>query len=108
VTEQGKDEFMDPFVDGLATICERHPTAEKWVVLPSVGVGLSVGERLARGGRAWLNLRFTTSARIAERVAGLGLSVSPGRENHPFGGRYSSGEREARWSMALGSSAASR
>ena len=52
---------MDPFVERLAEICAANPTAEKWVVLPSVSIGLSVGERLAREGLAWVNLRFVTS-----------------------------------------------
>ena len=38
---------MDPFVERLAEVCAAHPTAEKWVVLPSVSVGLTVGQRLA-------------------------------------------------------------
>ncbi len=61
---------MDPFVERLAEICRGHPTAEKWVVLPSVSVGLTIGERLAREGRAWINLRFTTPDQIAEGLVG--------------------------------------
>jgi ATP-dependent helicase/nuclease subunit B len=61
---------MDAFVEKLAEICRAHPTAEKWVVLPPLSVGLAIGERLARAGRAWINLRFTTPAQIAEGLAG--------------------------------------
>ncbi len=59
-----------PFVERLAEICRAEPAAEKWMVLPSVSVGLTVGERLARTGRAWINLRLTTPAQIAEGLAG--------------------------------------
>ncbi len=61
---------MDPFVERLAEVVRAHPTAEKWVVLPSVGFGLTIGERLARTGRPWISLRFTTPAQIAEQLAG--------------------------------------
>lgn len=61
---------MDPFVTRLAEVCRAQPTAEKWVVLPSVSVGLAIGERLARAGRPWINLRFGTPAQIAEGLAG--------------------------------------
>lgn len=61
---------MDPFVEKLAEVCRAHATAEKWVVLPLVSIGLTTGERLAREGRPWINLRFTTPTQIAERLAG--------------------------------------
>ena len=61
---------IDPFVEGLARICRAEPAAEKWVLLPSLSVGLTVGERLAREGRPWINLRFTMPAHIAGQVAG--------------------------------------
>ena len=61
---------MDAFVERLAEVCRAQPTAEKWVVLPSVSVGLAIGERLARTGRPWINLRFATPAQIVEQVAG--------------------------------------
>jgi hypothetical protein len=66
---------MDPFVERLAETCRAQPTAEKWVVLPSLRMGLAIGERLAREGRAWLNLRFTTSAQVAEGLAGPRLAA---------------------------------
>lgn len=61
---------MDLFVERLAGICAAQPTAEKWVVLPSVGVGLAIGERLAREGRPWINLRFVTPVQVAEGLVG--------------------------------------
>jgi hypothetical protein len=61
---------MDPFIQKVAKTCRAQPTAEKWVVLPSVTIGLTIGERLAREGRAWINLRFATPAQIAEGLAG--------------------------------------
>lgn len=66
---------MDPFIQRLAEVCGAHATAEKWVVLPSVRVGLTVGERLARTGRPWINLRFATSAQVAEGLAGPRLAA---------------------------------
>jgi hypothetical protein len=75
---------MDAFVEKLAEICGAEPTAEKWVVLPSVRVGLAIGERLAREGRAWINMRFTTPAQIAEGLAGprlVALGVGRLRED---------------------------
>lgn len=40
------------------------------MVLPSVGVGLTIGERLAREGQPWINLRFATTAQVAEGFVG--------------------------------------
>ena len=61
---------MDALIERLAEICRAQPTAEKWVVLPSVSIGLTIGEQLAREGRAWINLRFATAAQVAEGLAG--------------------------------------
>ena len=61
---------MDPSVEQLAEVCRAEPTAEKWVILQSVSAWLTIGERLARTGRAWINLRFAAPAQIAEGLAG--------------------------------------
>ncbi len=71
---------LDPLVDALAGACAAHPTAEKRVVLRSLAQGRAVGERLAREGRPWLNLRFTTPSDLARELAAaemarLGLSA---------------------------------
>src|SRR6187549_622330 len=59
---------MDPFVDQLKELCAAHPTRAKWVFVPSRAIGLTLGERLAREGTNWLNLRFVTPLDIALRM----------------------------------------
>ena len=39
--------LMDPFVDQLAALCRDHVTRNKWVFVPSHGVGRTLGERIA-------------------------------------------------------------
>ena len=69
------DQSIDPLFERLAEVCRAQPTAEKWVVLPPVSVGLTIGERLAREGRPWINLRFATPAQVAEGLAGPRLEA---------------------------------
>jgi hypothetical protein len=59
----------DPLLSTLAKLCTAHPTWSKWVVLSSRTLGLTLGERLAREGTSWLNLRFTTPWDLALRTA---------------------------------------
>ena len=49
---------MDPFVAQLAQLCTIHLTRVKWVFVPTLAVGRTLGERLALEGINWLNLRF--------------------------------------------------
>jgi RecB family exonuclease len=60
--------FADPFVEQLAALCGAHVTRNKWVFVPSHWIGRTIGERLARGGTNWLNLRFVTPLDIALRM----------------------------------------
>ena len=60
----------DPFVAQLAELCCAHPTRAKWVVVPTHAVGNTLGDRLAREGTSWANLRFVTPLDLATRIAG--------------------------------------
>ncbi len=57
----------------LAGLCRRYPADEKVVFVPSLQIGHNLGTALARTGCSWLNLRITTPAAWAERVAGSEL-----------------------------------
>src|SRR3954447_8065696 len=59
---------MDPFVDQLAQLSVEHPTRAKWVFVPTHAIGRTLGERIAREGTNWLNLRFVTPLDIAVRM----------------------------------------
>ena len=59
----------DPFVAQLAGLCRAHPTRAKWVLVPAHSIGLTLGDRLAREGCDWANLRFVTPLDIAVRMA---------------------------------------
>jgi RecB family exonuclease len=56
---------VDPFVDQLKRLCVACPTRSKWVFVPNHSIGLTLGERIVREGRNWLNLRFVTPLDIA-------------------------------------------
>lgn len=55
----------DPFVEQLTRLCREHPVTPKWVILPALGIGWTLGERLLHEGCNWLNLRFTTPFQLA-------------------------------------------
>src|SRR5262245_55893017 len=59
---------MSPFVAQLAELCAAHVTRSKWVFVPTRAIGHTIGERLARDGTNWLNLRFVTPLDIALRM----------------------------------------
>jgi ATP-dependent helicase/nuclease subunit B len=59
----------DPFVSDLADLCRDERTRAKWVIVPSHAVGLTLGDRLARSGTDWANLRFVTPVDLATRMA---------------------------------------
>jgi len=59
---------VDPFVDQLKQLCAEYPTRSKWVFVPTHAVGRTLGERIAREGTNWLNLRFVTPLDIALRM----------------------------------------
>ena len=73
----------DPFVAQLADLCRTHPTRAKWVFVPAHAIGLTLGDRLAREGCDWANLRFVTPLDIAIRMAApflLEQGIDPSEE----------------------------
>ncbi len=62
--------MIDPFIQQLVDVCRRAPTRAKWVIVPSHASGLTIGDRLARTGTSWANLRFVTPLDLALRMAG--------------------------------------
>src|SRR5438093_4567212 len=56
---------VDPFVEQLKRLCRDYPTRAKWVFVPGHAIGRTIGERIARDGTNWLNLRFVTPLDIA-------------------------------------------
>jgi len=58
----------------LADFCSRHLLDEKIFIVPSYQIGHQIGERLCKAGYSWINLRFVTSASLAQQVAGYELS----------------------------------
>lgn len=75
---------MDPFVGQLVELCGDSPTRAKWVFVPSHTIGHTLGERLARNGCAWANLRFVTPLDVAFRMAAPFL-VARGIDPSPEG-----------------------
>lgn len=59
----------DAFVHQLADLCRAEPTRAKWVFVPTHAVGLTLGDRLARDGTDWANLRLVTPLDLAIRIA---------------------------------------
>jgi len=55
----------EPFLDQLLQLVARHPTANKWVVVPHHQLGWLWAERLVLSGCNWLNLRFITPVQLA-------------------------------------------
>ena len=73
----------DPFVTQLADLCRVERTRAKWVFVPRHAVGLTLGDRLAREGCDWANLRFSTPLDIAIRMAApflLERGIDPSEE----------------------------
>jgi len=60
---------MDIFLSHLADHCRTHVTKNKWVLVPSLALGHTLGERLAWDGPGWANLRFTTPTELARQIA---------------------------------------
>jgi ATP-dependent helicase/nuclease subunit B len=60
----------NPFIQQLMEMCRIWPTRTKWVIVPSHGIGHTLGDRLVRGGTDWANLRFVTPLDLALRMAG--------------------------------------
>ncbi len=60
----------------LADFCSCHLLDEKIFIVPSFQVGHQIGERLAKAGHSWINLRFVTSTSLAQQVVEDELSQS--------------------------------
>ncbi len=58
----------------LAAVCRERPLEEKVLVAPSLAIGYTLSERLAREGHPWINLRVETVRTLACEVAGPGLT----------------------------------
>lgn len=74
----------DPFLAQLAALCRSHPTRAKWVIVSSHAIGYIIGDRLAREGTDWGNLRFATPFDLAVRMAApflLERGVDPSEES---------------------------
>src|SRR5215831_17502986 len=63
-----------PLIDSLARACAGSPLAEKVLIAPSLFVGHTIVERLAREGHAWTNLRIDTPRTVALRLVGADLA----------------------------------
>ncbi len=61
-------------VDSLARVCRERPLAEKILVAPSLAIGHTLVERLAREGHPWMNLRVATPRTIALGLVGPALA----------------------------------
>lgn len=59
----------DPLVVQLHELCRSHRTRAKWVLVPGHALGHTLGERLAREGTNWANLRFTPPFDLALEMA---------------------------------------
>ena len=61
-------------IDSLARVCRERPLEEKVFVAPSLAIGHTLVERLAREGHPWMNLRVATARTIALDLVGPDLA----------------------------------
>jgi ATP-dependent helicase/nuclease subunit B len=61
-------------IEELAAICRERPLEEKILVAPSLAIGHTLAERLAREGHPWIHLRVATLRTLAADVAGPELA----------------------------------
>ncbi len=73
---------MEPLLQQIGEFMQDEPAGTRWILVPTLAAGHTLGERLARGGFAWANLRFTTPLDLASRIAGrvLGLRRMTGMD----------------------------
>jgi ATP-dependent helicase/nuclease subunit B len=71
-----KSNDMDLFVHQLAALSATETWRTKWVIVPSLGLGHTLAERLVLRGANWANLRFTTVYDLAVRVAGPAMAAA--------------------------------
>jgi ATP-dependent helicase/nuclease subunit B len=58
-----------PFLVQMAVLCREEPARAKWLIVPRHGLGHALGDRLAREGVSWANLRIVTPLDLAVRMA---------------------------------------
>jgi ATP-dependent helicase/nuclease subunit B len=63
------------FFARIAAVCRAHPLREKILVAPSLAIGHQIGDRIAREGTAWVNLRTETVRTIADAVTAEELAA---------------------------------
>ncbi len=68
----------------IEEVCRFAPTRSKWILIPSRALGHTLGERLAREGAGWANLRFTPPIDLALQMAAPYL-VERGIDPVPYG-----------------------
>src|SRR6266852_2198487 len=61
-------------IEELVRICRERPLEEKILVSPSLAIGHTLVERLAREGQDWMNLRVETVRTLAESAVGPELA----------------------------------
>lgn len=61
-------------IDSLARICRERPLEEKILVAPSLSIGHTLVERLAREGHSWVHLRIETVRTLAHALVGPELA----------------------------------
>lgn len=61
-------------IDSLAAACRAHPLEEKILIAPSLRVGHTLAERLAREGHPWVHVRVETVRTLALRLVGPDLA----------------------------------
>src|SRR4030095_12893384 len=71
---------METMMQQIVESMHGQPAGARWVLVPTLAAGHTLGERLARGGHAWANLRFTTPLDLAARIAGPVLGARGVRE----------------------------
>ncbi len=59
----------------IASICREHLLREKILVVPSLAIGHQIGDRVARDGTPWVNLRPETVRTLADAVTAEGLAA---------------------------------
>lgn len=66
---------MGSFIDQLARVCREHLLPEKILISPSLAVGHQIGDRLARSGTPWVNLRVETVRSLVDALIGFEVAA---------------------------------
>ena len=61
---------MDFLLQQIVEFMQNRSAGTRWILVPTPAGGHTLGERLAREGIAWANLRFTTAIDLAASIAG--------------------------------------